>query len=183
MKPHPSRDGRRAAALGLAALLAFGAGCASRPEIRLDQAPGVDFGAYRSFAVVAPESGAGLSYAGLLATRLHQAAHEQMARRRYTHDGTQPDLLVLLRLVVRERQELRSRATGPAGWRAGIGEIDTIDYRQGTLVIDLVDTRRHEVVWHAAAEGRLDAAMLAQPGPAIEAAVAELFARFPRPAA
>ena len=91
-----------------------------------------------------------------------------------------PDLLVRLRLLVREKQEIRSQARGRAVWRGWTApDIETVEYRHGTLAIDLIDPKRRALVWHGVAEGRLDAKALEQPGAAIDAAVGEIFARFP----
>lgn len=171
---------RRAGALALAALLAASAGCASRPDVRHDLAAGTDLGAYRTFAFTEIASDDGSPYSMLLASRLKQATRTQMESRHYAYDAARPDLVVNLRLVVREKQELRSHAYGRAAWRGWPpADIETVEYRQGTLAIDLIDTQRGALVWRGVAEGRLDAKAMQQPGPAIEAAVGEIFARFP----
>jgi hypothetical protein len=80
---------------------------------------------------------------------------------------------------VREKQEVRSApgARGFHGYRGWVStDIETVDYKQGTLAIDLADTRRNALVWHGVAEGRLDAKAMEQPGPAIDAAVGQILA-------
>jgi hypothetical protein len=182
MHPHRSLTRRGAIGAALAALLAAAAGCASQPDVRHDQDPSADLLAYRTFAFTEISGDHNSPYATLLASRLKQATRAQLERRHYALDDARPDLLVNLRLIVREKQEVRSRSYGwgRAAWRGwNAGEIETVDYRQGTLAIDLIDTRRSAVVWHGVAQGRLDAQAMEQPGPAIEAAVGEVFARFP----
>ena len=170
---------RRLGGIALVALLAA-AGCASRPEVRHDQAPGADLRAYRSFAFTEIATDGDTPYASLLAARLKQATRAQLEHRRYVYDDAHPELLVNLRLVVREKQEIRSQPYGRAAWRGWpAAEIETVDYRQGTLAIDLIDLKRRTLVWHGVAEGRLDAKAMEQPAAAIEAAVGEIFARFP----
>jgi hypothetical protein len=170
---------RRAGAAGLAALLAAVVGCASAPDVRQDQDPSVDLRAYKTFSFVEFEADRSASYADLIAARLKAATRTQMERQRYVYAEAQPDLLVRPYLVVRERQELRSSAYGRVarrGWSTA--DIETVDYRQGTIVVDLIDRRRGTLVWHGVAEGRLDAHAMEQPNQAIESALAELFARF-----
>ena len=166
--------------LAIAALQAATAGCASRPEVRHDQAPGTDLRAYRNFAFAEFAGGDGAPYSMLLASHLKQATRAQMERQHYAYDESRPDLLVSLRLVVREKQEIRSHSSGRAAWRGWPpADIETVDYRQGTLAIDLIDPKRRTLIWHGVAEGRLDAKAMEQPGAAIEAAVGEIFARYP----
>jgi hypothetical protein len=167
--------------LTLAAALAFGAlgtGCATKPDVRADQDPGVDLASYQTFGFQpAAESS---PYNTLLAARLKTAARDQLERAHYVYSEQAPDLRVNLRLVVSDKQELRSVPTGRIGWRTWTASsIETVSYRQGTLAIDLVAAHRNALVWHGVAEGRLDAKAMEQPGPAIEAAVGEIFARFP----
>jgi hypothetical protein len=168
-------------ALALAALLALSAGCAHRPDVRHDQDPSADLRSYKTFAFYEHASSEPSSYAALLGQRLQQATRAELERQHYVYSERSPDLRVALRLVVQNKQELRSAPGtrglhGYRGWASN--DLETVDYRQGSLVIDLVDTRRNALVWHGVAEGRLDAKAIEQPGPAIDAAVGEVFKRF-----
>ena len=69
-------------------------------------------------------------------------------------------------------------ARGFGAW--GGSTLETVDVRRGTLVIDLVDARRNALVWRGVTEGHLDDEAVKDPGPAIERAVAEVFAHFTR---
>jgi hypothetical protein len=180
MKPVQFRARRKAIAhsLALAAMLALGAGCATRPDVRSDQDSSVELASYKTFGFYATNESS--PYATLLASRLNAAAREQLERRRFVYSEHEPDLRVNLRLAVDDRLQIRSSPTHRVGWRAGFGgDIETVEYRQGTLAIDLVDVKRNLLVWHAVAEGRLDTKAMEQPGPAIEAAVGEVFGHFP----
>jgi hypothetical protein len=182
MTHHRSLTRRAVGLLAVAAALAATVGCASKPEVRHDRAPGADLGAYTTFAFTEFTSDGGSPYASMLAAHLKQATRTQMQRLNYSYDASRPDLLVNLRLIVREKQEVRSTpaAYGRFGWRAWpAGGVETVEYRQGTVAIDLIDRAQRTVVWHGAAEGRLDLNALEQPGTAIESAVGEIFATFP----
>jgi hypothetical protein len=156
-------------------------GCASQPDIRLDQDPAVNLADYKTFGFLEPAAGAGARYTSLLNARLRQATREQLERQHYVYSEANPDLRVNVILHVAERQELRSSpgARGPYGYRGWGGGIETVNYRQGTLAIDLVDTKRNALVWQGVAEGRLDDKSIRNPGPAVEAVVGEIFARYP----
>jgi hypothetical protein len=178
MKPLQARARHKASVLALAAVFTLAAGCATKPDVRSDQDTSVELAAYKTFAFHATAESS--PYAALLASRLKAATREQLERRHFVYSEHAPDLRVNLRLAVDDKLQIRSSPPGRVGWRAGFNrDIETVEYRQGTLAIDLVDVKRDALVWHAVAEGRLDAKATKQPGPAIEAAVAEVFARFP----
>jgi hypothetical protein len=179
----PSRPITRRARMRFAlsaALLALAAGCTTTTlDVRRDQDPGADLRSYKTFAFYEDAHGGAPGYATLIGQRLKQATREQLERQDYVYSERNPDLRVALYLVVREKQELRSApgSRGFHGYRGWVStDIETVDYKQGTLAIDLVDTKRNALVWHGAAEGRLDAKAMAQPGPAIDAAVGQILA-------
>lgn len=129
--------------------------------------------------------GAGGSYTTLQEARLKQATREQLERLGYALAQGEPDLRVHLMMKVARQQELRStpgapRAAGYRGFGWNSTQLDTVDVRQGTLVIDLVDAKRNALVWRGVAEGRIDSDAAQDPGPAIERVVAEVFATFKR---
>ncbi len=166
--------------IALALLAALAAGCATKPDIRLDHDAAADFRAYRTFAFYDNDHPAGAAtprYTTLLDARLRQATRAQMEKHEYAYSEVDPDLRVNVRLQVVERQELRS-TPGARPYRGWSG-IETVDYRKGTLAIDVVDAHRHALVWRGIAEGRLDDKAMAQPGPAVDSVVNELFAAFP----
>ena len=172
----PTLMRRAGGAAALACLLALAAGCATRPDVLAHQEPGADLTAYRTFAFY---ESASPTYMSLAEKRLRSAAREQLERQRYTYDERQPDLRVNYALHVVEKQDLRpASSTGRFGYRVS-GGVESVDYRQATLAIDLVDTRRNALVWRAVAQGRLDTDAMERPGPAIDAVVGQMFTRFP----
>lgn len=162
-------------------LLAVSTGCATHPDTRFDQDPNVDLTTYKTFAFYPPLATDQAGYASLLTSRVQQAARARLERADYVYSEDNPDLRVGFALQVAERTGLRSTPAGPGlyGYRAwGAAGVETVDYRQGTLTIDLVDARRNALVWHGVAEGRLGEGALKNPGPAIDLVVGELFAGF-----
>ncbi|MCW5635162.1 MAG: DUF4136 domain-containing protein [Rubrivivax sp.] len=179
---------RGAATLTTAALAASLLGaCASKPEVRHDRDTSVDLKTYRTFAFDeghderGPRRGSA-SYSTLQETRLRQATSRQLEQQGFVPAAGEPDLRVHLTMKVVNRQELRSTPALRGIGLRGVGgtQIDTADVRQGTLVIDLVDTRRNALVWRGVAEGAIERGDAADPGGAIERAVAEVFAGFKR---
>jgi hypothetical protein len=169
---------RRAAlaAVALAGLIVVAAGCSAPIAVRHDQDPTVDLRRYKTFAFYdAPEAGP----ATLIGRHLKQATREQLERQQYVYSEHSPDLRVALLLLVHEHPELRSTpGRGPYGYRGFSGGVESTLVRDGTLRIDLVDTRRNALVWQGVAEGRVDAEAMRNPGQAVRDVVAEIFARY-----
>lgn len=167
--------------LALTTLVALAAGCASRPDVRLDQDPNVDLAGYKTFAFFEPTAIDGARYTTLMSSRLKQAARQQLEKQGYVYAETNPELRVNLFLKVVDKQELRSAPGGRDfyGYRNWSGQVDLADYRQGTLAVDLVDARSNRLVWQGVAEGRVDDKAMKEPGPAIEKAFSEMFIAYP----
>ena len=153
-------------------------GCATGPAVFVDRDPGTDLHAYQTFAFF-PDHRTG--YSTLVAEHVKRATRVELERRGYRYDEQNPDLRVAFALKVDERQELRSTpAFGPGPFFRGFGayEIDTVEYKAGTLTIHLVDAARAVLVWQGVAEGRVQKDALENPAAAISAIVAEIFADF-----
>lgn len=168
----------------LAALSLLGAlvaGCASGPAVRVDQDPAVDLKAYQTFGFFDQMATDRAQYTTILTSRLKQATRVQLERHNYIYSDNNPDLQVNFFVNVVDRQEVRSSPVGRGfhGYRVWANDIDTVNYRQGTLSIDLVDAKRNELVWQGVAEGRLSQKSLKNPGPAVDQVVSEIFASFP----
>lgn len=188
---------RRRATLALAAVgasLAL-AGCGpSRPAIRADQDPSANLSAYRSFSFVSPLSTDKAGYSTVLSSHLKTAVTREMQNRGYRYVESGGDLLVNFYANSQDKQEIRTYQTGPTyggyyGYRGGMyggwggTEVQTVNYREGTLSIDLVDAARKQLVWNGVAEGRVSKEARQNPGPAIDKVVGEIFAAYPGRAA
>jgi hypothetical protein len=153
-------------------------GCATGSAVYVDKDPTSNLAAYQTFAFF-PDTGRG--YSTLVGEHVKRATRAELERRGYRYDEQSPDLRVAFALKIDERQELRSTpalGAGPfyRGW--GPYEIDTVDYKAGTLTIHLVDAARNTIVWQGVAEGRVQQQALRNPAAAIGAIVAEMFTDF-----
>lgn len=162
--------------LGAALIAAALAGCAAQPHTRVDRDPSVDLRAYRSFGWAEPSLADPAGYTGLVVRHLQTATRAALERQGYVYDERQPDLRVGLIAGVTDRVALRN---GPGR----LGRVETVELRQGTLVVDLIDTRQHALVWRGMAEGELGEDALKSPAATASAAVAKIFERFPDGAA
>jgi hypothetical protein len=172
----------------VACLIVLMWGCATGPEIRIDMDPRVDMRAYKTFAFFDAVSTDQAGYTTLVSQRLKQATRPQLEQRGYTYSENEPDLRVNFFVRVVDKQEIRS-SPGYYGYRAGYYgawagypyNVETVEYKQGTLSVDLVDAKRKQLVWQGVAEGQVSEESQKNPGPAIDKVVAQIFSNFPYP--
>jgi hypothetical protein len=166
------------------------AACSSGPRVRVDQDPSTDMTRYRTFGFYERQAtDRGAQYSSIVTARLRQATALEMKRLGYTYTERNPQLRVNFHLKVANQQKLRSTASaapGFYGYRAGYApwrnypyNVETVDYKAGTLAIDVVDAARHALVWQGIAEGKVTEEATRNPGPAIDSVVGEIFDRFP----
>ena len=170
----------RMAALALIAILA---GCAAAPATHVETDPQVDLHAYKTFGFYEPAGIGERGYSTITGNRLKQATREQMQRLGYTYTERNPDLRVNIMLKLEEREEIHSvpASVGRFAYRGWVTyAVDTLNYRQGTLAIDLVDAKRNAMVWRGVAGDRISRSEVKNPGEAIDTAVRGLFSAFPQ---
>jgi hypothetical protein len=171
----------------LSALIA--AGCASGPTVRVDQDPAANLSDYKTFAFYDQVATDRARYSSIMSTRLKQATRKQLERLGYVYDESAPQLRVNFFLKVTDQQEIRA-AAGPGGfyhyragsyrvWSSYPYDIDTVDYKAGTLSIDLVDAKSDSLVWQGLAEGKVPRQAIENPDAAVDSVVGEIFRKFP----
>ena len=158
------------------------AGCAARYDVRTDADPAVDFGAYRTFAIP-PRPKADtpdMLDNSLVRKRLEGMFARHLASRGVLPAATEdpPDLLVRYWVTTEQKTDVSTVpsagvmvAPGPYGygyggypggypywggrWGPMYQDVIVRDYTEGTLVLDLVDRARDELVWRAYVVGTL----------------------------
>jgi hypothetical protein len=176
-------------AVTAAALLAA---CATTaPTIHRDTNPAANFASYRTFAFFSPLATDKAGYETVFTGRLKASTRRAMESKGYVYNETSPDLLLNFYANVQDKQEIRSTPStmgagvGYYGYRGGMYggwggvDVETINYKQGTLAIDVIDAAKKMLVWQATAEGRVSAEARKNPGPAIDAAVTEMMSALP----
>jgi hypothetical protein len=162
-------------------------GCAAGPKVHVDHDPEADFTAYRTFAFFQPLATDNARYSTLTTAHLKQATRAQLERLGYVYDESSPDLRVNFYVRLADRQELRSSTAGFHGYRADLYRswngypysLETVNYKAGTLSVDLVAAKTGSLVWQGVAEGRVREQAMRDPATAIDSAVGEIFKNFP----
>jgi hypothetical protein len=176
----------------VAGLLVALAGCAeTQRQVRSDYDRTANFNAYRTFDFYtdAGRSPTGGDYSTLIAQRIEAAIEREMVARGYVR-AQNPDLLVNFRVTVKNVQKVSTVPTaGPPaysyrygayrGWPTYSYETWVRDYDEGTLLIDLVDAGRQQLVWEGAGTGRVTQKKLDNIEATVNAAVAAIFERYP----
>lgn len=166
------------------------AACASGPEIRVDGDPGANIPAFRTFGYFGSVATDKAGYSTILTGRLKAAATRELEAKGYKYSENNPELLINFNVNVVDKTEIYSTpgtGMGYYGYRAGMygawagypPEIESRNYRQGTLSIDVVDASRKALVWQGIAEARVTSKMRENPGQTLDNIVTEVLQSFP----
>jgi hypothetical protein len=181
------------AAAGVTTGLLLG-GCATHGDIRSQMAVNANLAAYRTYAFM-PKLGTDKDgYKTITTQSLERAVGREMIARGYVPVPSPDQADLLINFNVKEKDKVEGDV-GPDGLGYGYGWGHHFGYgygfglddyyngittvTEGTLVVDLVDRVRNEVVWSGTAVGQLTKKVLDNPGPHIDQSVADIFARYP----
>jgi hypothetical protein len=180
--------------LAVATLGVLLAACQSRPEIRTQTAPDFEVGKYQTYGFVEHPSTDTAGYTTLTTRYLKDSVTRELETRGYTQSDN-PELLVNFRVGSKDKVEGRTGPTvgvgygrgwwhrGWGGWGGiGIGDRDIRTVTEGALSVDLVDKRSNALVWSGTASGTVTKEARDKPQMAIEQAVQQIFAKYPKPA-
>lgn len=179
--------------LGICAI-AMLAACATGPRISTEFDPKSDFSRYQTWAFYEPISMEGAGYATFLTERIRADVRSEMERRGYRYAEASPDLRVNFQVTVQDRirtspgfyDPFGYGGYGPYGWGGwypgayGFGPQQIDSYREGTLVIDVVDPAQNRLVWTASATSRVSTSRsLQERARNVDLSISEIFKQFP----
>lgn len=132
-------------------------GCtATQPVVNIDYDKEADFSQYDTFFWSEEIDKEGnddepILYNSLVKKRIKDAISSEMEGRGYTIDETNPDLLVNFHIVIEEKTAYRSYPG--YGYRWWQDDVQPYNYKEGTLIIDLIDDNKNQLVWQGYTEG------------------------------
>lgn len=186
----PVRTLRNLLLAGTAALTLAACATTSGPTVRVDADPSANMAAYGSYSSFEPFGTDRSDYSTPLGNAVKQAVRREMVARGLRYIGSGGDLLVNAGVKPSEKTDV---STTPAmdpyfGYRGGrhnpwVGysqETIVRQYTEGTLTLDLVDRARKQLVWSGAAFGRVTDKVRNDPQAAVDTAVREIMARYPK---
>lgn len=134
------------------------AACSTTPSVKVQTAPGANISQYDTFGFVSPLGTDRSGYASFLSQDLKQATQSALEAKGYKYSASGAKMLVNFTVNVQIKTEVNPAplaAAGPWGFRAGLygawpgyafpGSIN--QYQQGTLLVDLVDAEKKQLIW------------------------------------
>jgi len=153
---------------GLLMVLALGLWACTSFNVQTDHDATADFSTFKTFAFagLADVNKGGIYDNSLMQKRIESAVERELTGKGLRQVGVDehPDLLVHYWVNVQDKQRLESGGTsvgvaryrGGYGWGAGYGGgVTTVEYKEGTLILDLVEPAQNQLVWRATIVGTL----------------------------
>jgi len=153
---------------GMLMLLALGLWACTSFNVQTDHDATADFSAFKTFAFagLADVDKGGIYDNSLMQKRIETAVVRELTAKglRQVALNEEADLHVHYWVNVQDKQRLESGGTsvgvaryrGGYGWGAGYGGgVTTVEYKEGTLILDLVEPAQKQLVWRATIVGTL----------------------------
>jgi len=133
--------------LGILMIAAL-ASCSDQITVRTDYDKSVKIATFNTFAWLdnegIEERNNPLYYNELNDRRIREAALTQLAGKGYVQDNVTPKLKVHYHIVIEDKTQVRSDTYSPYWIKS---ERDVYTYREGTLIIDLMDGTNEMLLW------------------------------------
>jgi hypothetical protein len=165
----------------------FASACAPSVKVSTDYDSSVNFSAYKTFSMYEMKAD---NVNQLNQDRIEKYIRMEMSKRGYVENNTNPDLKVNAVTVLKNRRGISASTTyaGYGGfyrpYRAwgvpvtGYTSVTTYDYKDGSLVIDVIDAKADKMVWTGSAVAELYN-QPKNPEEAISTTVAKIMAGYP----
>jgi hypothetical protein len=169
-------------------------GCSSGPNIRADYDRSADFGSYKTYNFMEGAGPENSSYQSFFSQYMVDAITVEMEKRGYTKSDN-PDILVNFNAILQDKTKVSTSPAPPPmhggyyGYRGGsygawggygyATETHVSQYTEGTFNIDIVDNRKHQLVWEAVGVGKVTEKALANLEEGVKNGVPKYFALYP----
>lgn len=155
------------------------AGCATI-SVNQDYDPGYDFSKLKTFGFIPISPEAGIDQ--INATRFGDAIKNEMTAKGYTvSEKADFGVAILFGKQTKTNITTYGYGYGPYWGRyGGTTNVDVSQYDEGTLIIDVIDLNKKELVWRGTGTGAIDPNATVEERTAnINSAVAQILAQFP----
>lgn len=163
--------------------------CASPLKVTSDYDKAVNFPQYKTFTLHQVDS-TKQAISQLNQDRIQNAVRSEMIKKGFQESQT-GDLLVHTTVVLQDKKSVTSNTDfygyggmyRPWGWGGGMGvsgytTYNVQDYKDGSLIIDIADSKTQKLVWEGVGNKEIDKP-LKDPDTEISQAVASILAKFP----
>jgi len=164
------------------------ASCGTTVNVSSDYDRANNFSNYKTFTVYDIKTKGQVS--SLNADRIVNAIKSEMTRKGFVESSTNADLQINALTFLKDKQAVTANTNyyGYGGdyrsygyWGAGIGgstSYDTYNYKDGSLIIDIIDSKTKKMVWTGTGNAEIDKAPK-NPDEFISGAVKKILAAFP----
>lgn len=160
--------------------------CGPGIEVSSDYDKSVNFSEYKTFGLYDVKSSAKVNQ--LNEDRIIKCVKEEMTKKGLTENDSHPDLLINIATVLKSRRGITASGYGYSGFYRPYGywgypasttaTINTYDYKDGSLVIDIIDTKSNKMIWTGSAKAEMYN-NLKNPEETIKTTVAKIMVGFP----
>lgn len=133
------------------------ASCASSVKVNSKYQESTDFQGLSSFEIVEPTN-LSEKVSTKYKMQIENAIRQEMKGQRYREVIESPSLSVNYFVIVNTVQDTESYVSyyGTRRWGTATIHNNVYEYKKGTIIIDLIDKDKKEVIWHGVASGTLD---------------------------
>jgi len=168
-------------------------GCSSPLKVTNDYDKSIDFSAYKTFGFYQLQDKSG-AVSQLNQNRIIDAVKKQMTAKGFTENDANPDVLVNVVAIFKDKQQVTANTNyygyggyyRPYAWGGGMASgtttYSTYDYKDGTLMVDVIDAAKKQLIWQGVGNKEIDKPSK-NPDQAINDAVTKIMASFPPGAA
>jgi len=172
----------------LIATIALISSCGPTLKVSSDYDRSADFTAYKTFSMYDLKTTGGVNQ--LNKDRITKYIKAEMKNRGFKENNSNPDLMVNAVTVIKDKRSLVARSDfyGYGGfyrpytyWRAPASAnttVSTYEYKDGSLVIDVVDAKTRKMIWEGTANAQFDRKPQ-NPEEAISKTVSKIMEEFP----
>lgn len=176
-------------AFGAILIMLVLAGCGSSVSVHSDYDVNAPFEDYRSYSWLERSTVGGgpgdvvQASSDLVQERIRNAVDLSLRKAGFAQNDENPDLLVVTHLTVETKVGVTDWGYSYSDyyWGRGGRDIDIYDYKEGTLLIDLVDAQTKKLVWRGAGQKTLSDRQLspAEQQQRINDVVAQIMEEYP----
>lgn len=172
--------------------------CTSGPSITSQSRANTNFSQYKTWGYAEQLGTDKAGYSTIITSEFKQAVQKEMAARGYVYTTENPGLWVNFFSNVQIVSETYSTPGVNVGLYGGYGgfgrgygyglgfgvpiygnDVETRNYKLGTVSIDVVDVASKELIWEGVLEGALSKKAMENPGAAIQSAVSQIYSKYP----
>lgn len=158
--------------------------CSPPLQVNSDFDKSIDFTKYKTFALYKSDSN--LTISQLNQDRIYNAIRSEMVKKGFQEATANPDVLINTVAVFKDRTDVSATNYGFGGayrpyyWGGGVGytNYDVRHYKDGSLIIDVVDANSNKLIWQGIGNKEIDGP-IKDPDTKIPKAVAMIMEGFP----